>query len=132
MKKSRYGEETVVIRVPVSARKHIEEYIKRFEVLGSFKSSDKGLSSFFDLSYQKGFSDGFIKGEECQFVMSYALVGASDDDLKLAIELFRRRVPDIALVSCFDRLSTFLLSSDVDVLEKQVPFSSLLGLTGLR
>jgi len=129
MRKSKYGEETVVIRVPVSCKKYVEDYISNFEVLGHRKGLGRELCSASDLSYKKGFSDGFRKGEEYQYSLSYALADASQDEIKLAIELFRGRIPDIALTSCFERLSTILLASDVDVSGKQVPFSTFLGLT---
>lgn len=134
MRRSRFNEETVVVRVPASRKNDVLNFIKTFEALDSSTiQQDKQVSSVdqYQLGYQAGYKtghyDGFLKGEEFQVTQSYALAGASEEVIKMNIDMFNGRIPDSAMDACFERLFNVMLHSSVDVYSKVVRFSALVG-----
>jgi hypothetical protein len=126
MKKSKYGERTVVIRVPESRKSQVLDLLKSFEVLDGLQHQSTGLTNFSSSDdYKKGYMKGFEQGEEFQYCLSYGFAG-TEDDVKLALDVFRQRIPDSALTPVLNSLSNVLLKSDVDVLDNAFSFFRLL------
>ncbi len=126
MKKSKYGEKTVVVRVPESRKDEVLHLLKSFEVLENLHNQSTLLTPFSSSAdYKKGYIKGFEQGEEFQYCLSYGLTG-SEDDVKLALDVFRQKIPDSAFTSVLNTLSKVLLKSDVDVLDNSFSFFRLL------
>ncbi|MCK9606696.1 MAG: hypothetical protein M0R33_09655 [Methylomonas sp.] len=95
MRKSKFGEKTVLVRVPESKVDEVRNFLKKFEVIDqSLKQALEGQNqaSEYWQGYRKGFTDGFERGEEFQFCQSFAFVH-DDEGLALALDLFNKRIP---------------------------------------
>lgn len=117
MKKKRFGEETTVIRVPISRKNEILELLKNYEVLDSVlnsASNKTNLPSQHNIDCSKAYMAGFLKGEEFAFVQSLALTGASKEDIALQVDLFNKRIPDSAVSAACQRIADVYAKSRVD------------------
>lgn len=126
MRKSRYGEETVVIRIPVSAITEVKKVLLKYSVIDvSGSPSSKGSSQktpIYIQGYKDGFREGFERGEEFQYCLQLELSGKSRVIPKL-ISAFRSRVPGPEILS--SELLEQLLSIPLDIHLKQFTIKSL-------
>lgn len=100
MSKSKYGEQTVVIRVPKSRVKDVREYLKLIEDVSLNDPVPVDDSS---PDYRLGFRHGMARAEELILGQELILVGDSDK-LPMLLDTFRGKVPDSAQSAVFESL----------------------------
>lgn len=110
MKKRKFGEETVPVRVPLSRKDDVLRYLKKFEVLDLGGSDLDIVQDEYRLAYERGYLDGFQKGEESQVVLS-ALLAGDESAADLALDLFRNRVPDSSFFPALQHLSKVFIDA---------------------
>ena len=115
MKRKKYGEETVVIRVPASRKEDVLKFLERFEVVGDFSQpKDFESPSAFRDAYIQGFNDCFIRWDNYQVCLPYILTG-NEKSIPLLQDCLQGRVPQSAMAAVMDQLGQVLLSSSQDV-----------------
>jgi hypothetical protein len=117
MKKGKYGEETVPVRVPRSKVEAVQVFLKRYEVIdGSLEQAIDGPNSDTEYyqGYRKGFVDGFEKGEEYQFGLSYCLM-EDEEGLAVALDLFHQRVPESIHLEAMIKFAEHTMAMPLDI-----------------
>lgn len=126
MKKSKYGEDTVVIRVPASRKEEVLKYIQGFSVvtdMASYKEKS-GTTQLAD-ACSKSYSQGFSDGEKFQFLQSYAFCD-SDEEIKTAVDLWENRVPESCQLAVLEKIGSSLIHSKVNLPDKVFSLSGLI------
>lgn len=110
MKRKKYGEETIAIRIPASRKEDVLKFLEKFVVIGDFVPSENPESStaLYD-AYMQGFMDCFDKWEEYHHSLPYIFTGNSDS-VPLFLDVFRGRVPESLHKITLDKLVKVLMS----------------------
>lgn len=108
MKRKKYGEDTVVIRVPVSQKQAVLKFIEQFEVIGNLKNLDD--SNPLHDAYMQGYIDCFDLWQEFQVVLPLVLSG-NEAFVPLALDVMRGNIPESARLISMNQLTDVLLKS---------------------
>lgn len=109
MKKKKYGEETVVIRVPKSRKLDVLNLLKNFEVLDSSMDSTPPVDHLRN-AYLKGFNDCFERWELYNLSLPLILTG-NKASLPLLNDLYQRNIPESAFLSALQEYIGVLSSA---------------------
>lgn len=96
MKKNKYGEQTVVIRVPKSRKLDVLNFLKSFEVLDDFGMGTPPTDHLRN-AYLKGFNDCFERWELYNLSLPLILTG-KQSHLPLLKDLYERAIPESAFM----------------------------------
>lgn len=108
MRKKKYGEDTVVIRVPASQKKAVLDFIQRFEVIGNLTTLDS--SNPLHDAYAQGYLDCFNQWEEFNHALPFVLTG-NEDSVPLVLDFVRGRIPESAHAATSKQVMGILMKS---------------------
>lgn len=110
MKKKKYGEETVVIRIPASRKEDVLKFLERFEVIGDFSPpKDLNSSNAIHEAYRQGFLDCFQQWEDYQHCLPFIFTD-NEEHIPLVLDIFRGRVADSAVALALEKLTKVMMS----------------------
>ncbi|OQW75600.1 MAG: hypothetical protein BVN35_08090 [Proteobacteria bacterium ST_bin11] len=125
MRNLKYGEETRVLRVPVSRYDEVVNFLKKYEVIDEIVSVFSSASdSEYDRGYKLGFAHGFEKGEEYQFRILH-LSESDEEQTELAMDLFRGRLPDASSALVLEKCLETTLGYSDRAIEHHLPLRNL-------
>lgn len=131
MRKKKYGEDTVVIRVPVSQKEVVLKFIERFEVLGNLKTLDS--SNPLHGAYFQGYLDCYEQWQDYNYSLMLVLTG-NEHIVPLYLDLVRGRIPKSAHAISLKQVTDVFLKSNrklskiesqIEILEKYLDDSWL-------
>lgn len=111
MKKKKYGEDTCVMRVPVSKKLEVQRFLESFEVIGTLSAGDSIREA-----YLKGFIACFNEWEKYNQALPYILSGNAAS-VPLLMDCLDGRLPDSVVSDSLAKLQ-HILSSSGDVLDR--------------
>lgn len=127
MKRKKYGEDTVVIRVPASKKEAVLKFLEQFEVIDLFASSK--LSQ--DISknavhnaYMQGFMDCFNAWEDYHYSSALILTG-NEEHLPMYLDLVNGRVPPSLHQSTLETITNVFVRSNKKFSKIESQFSKL-------
>jgi hypothetical protein len=106
MRKKKYGEDTVVIRVPASRKEEILKLLERYEVIDDL--TQLKTDNLLHDAFMKGYVHCYDKWEEYNFILPYVLLGELDFIPK-CLDMLRGKLPASMSQSFQDEMFNVLM-----------------------